>query len=288
MTSTVLFGAVFSILTGSAVPQTWKAPSGETYRLAWHDEFEGREIDRTKWDLPIQFRQKGSLWHPSNVYLTNGVAHFDIKLNSDNRLRYQSACLRTRHNALLPGEKAVDLYTFTYGYAEVRCRLPVELKCDYWAAFWLQGIYMGKAGQDDSREGLEVDVFETFSRWQPEGSCNIALHWGGYGDRHANCHEQPKNARATDSDWHVYGVLWTEKEYVFYLDGREVYRTELIGDIALQKDKAPAKGPLQKPAYIKLSCEAAPWAGPTRDWESPLPAADRFEVDYVRVYQKTL
>jgi len=95
-------GAYAAAFGSASVPQMWKAPSGEDYRLVWNDEFEGREIDRSKWDMPIQFRQKGSLWHPSNVYLTNGIAHFDIKLNTDGIFALQSAArefLRTQNVA---------------------------------------------------------------------------------------------------------------------------------------------------------------------------------------------
>jgi hypothetical protein len=28
------------------------APEGKTWKLVWHDEFDGTELDTTKWDIP--------------------------------------------------------------------------------------------------------------------------------------------------------------------------------------------------------------------------------------------
>ena len=52
--------------------------------------------------------------------------------------------------------------------------------------------------------------------------------------------------------------------------------------------KTPSQGPCQKPGYVKLSCEAAAWAGATNEWEKEPTKEDEFVVDYVRVYEGTL
>jgi len=269
-----------------AVPLVWKTHAGEEYELVWNDEFDGQSFDPKKWDIPVQWRQKASLWHPSNVVLTNGVAHFDIKANSSKAICYESACLRTLKRKVFKWEEEKPLFTFTYGYSEIRCRLPERWDGDYWAAFWLQGVEMGRCGTD-SREGMEVDVLETQTRSLKEGTCWISLHWGGYKEDHAWLTLKPKYPPLHDSGWHVFGCFWTEKEYVFYLDGCEIARTDLVSeDLShLPPGKAKPLGTLQKPAYIKLSCEAAPWCGATGDYDNGA-KCDTFEVDYVRVYQR--
>ena len=54
-------------------------------------------------------------------------------------------------------------------------------------------------------------------------------------------------------------------EYVFYVDGKETWRTE-------------AGGVCQVPLYIKLSDEIGDWAGDIKKVKLP----DEFLVDYVR------
>ena len=72
-----------------------------------------------------------------------------------------------------------------------------------------------------------------------------------------------------------------------YLDGVEVVRTDLMGlTDRWRKDSTPTRGPCRQPSLIKLSCEAAAWAGPDKRWVANPPKHDLFEVDYVRVYQK--
>ena len=64
--------------------------------------------------------------------------------------------------------------------------------------------------------------------------------------------------------------------------------TDAVGLGSSNPAKLPSAGTLRKPAYIKLSVEAAPWCGPSHLWEKEMPEKDVFEVDYVRVYRKKL
>jgi beta-glucanase (GH16 family) len=68
--------------------------------------------------------------------------------------------------------------------------------------------------------------------------------------------------------FHDYGLLWTKEEYVFYVDGKEVWRTK-------------AGGVSQVPEYLKLTEEIGEWGGDITKAQLP----DYFEVDYVRVYE---
>jgi hypothetical protein len=65
-------------------------------------------------------------------------------------------------------------------------------------------------------------------------------------------------------------LLWTPTEYVFYADGKEVWRSA-------------AGGVCQVPEYIKLTEEIGKWGGDITRAQLP----DFFAVDYVRVYEMT-
>ncbi|NQT94107.1 MAG: glycoside hydrolase family 16, partial [Lentisphaerae bacterium] len=62
-------------------------------------------------------------------------------------------------------------------------------------------------------------------------------------------------------------LLWTEKEFVFYVDGNETWRT----------DRAVS----HRSQYMILSSLAGDWGGDIRDARLP----DHVYVDYVRVYK---
>jgi beta-glucanase (GH16 family) len=66
--------------------------------------------------------------------------------------------------------------------------------------------------------------------------------------------------------WHTFGLWWKPDEYIFYVDGKETWRT--------------TTAVCQVPEYIKLSDEIGKWGGDISKAKLP----DAFLVDYVRVY----
>ncbi len=95
---------------------------------------------------------------------------------------------------------------------------------------------------------------------------NYALHWDGYGKEHKSKGQVSKVPGVMEG-FHTFSLLWMPDEYVFYVDGRETWRTK-------------AGGVCQVPLYIKLSDEFGNWAGDVKRAKLP----DEFLVDYVRVY----
>ena len=67
--------------------------------------------------------------------------------------------------------------------------------------------------------------------------------------------------------WHTFGLHWLPEEYIFYVDGKEVWRSR-------------AGGVCQGPEFIKLTEEIGDWAGDLKQAKPP----DYFEVDYVPVF----
>jgi beta-glucanase (GH16 family) len=79
-----------------------------------------------------------------------------------------------------------------------------------------------------------------------------------------------RDGKPTDlsADLHIYGLLWTPEELVFYFDGREIRR---------EKNEFA-----HSPTPVWLSLAIFHWSGPITD------AIDGtfMEVDYVRVWQR--
>ncbi len=220
-------------------------PAGRIWKLVWHDEFDGDRLDESKWDVPNNRRRDG-WWSPKAVSVNDG--HLAISTLKDGD-RYLDACVRTRGK-----------FEHAHGYYVARIKLQEQP--GHWSAFWLYNSSVGKIG-DQGRDGTEIDIME--KPWLDD-RVTQNLHWDGYGEHH-----QHKGTTVTVpgimEGWHTFALWWKPDEYVFYIDGKETWRTD-------------AGGVCQVPLYIKLSDEIGKWAGDITKVKLP----DRFLVDYVRVY----
>ncbi len=222
------------------------AAEGKAWKLIWHDEFDGTELDASKWEVPDN-RRRGGWWSPKAVSL-DGKGNLVIRTFKEGGT-YYDACVRTRGK-----------FEHAFGYYVARIRLQEEP--GHWSAFWLYNSSVGKVG-DEGRNGTEIDIME--KPWLDD-RVQHALHWDGYGKDHKS-EGKVVEVPGVMEGYHTFSLLWTEDEYVFYIDGKETWRTD-------------AGGVCQVPLYIKLSDEIGDWAGDIADAKLP----DRFLVDYVRVY----
>lgn len=222
----------------------------EGYQLVWADEFDGTELDASKWD----HRYLGPRRDAINVKDT-------VSLNDEGHLVMTTKKVGDQyHTAMIGTEKK---YLAKYGYFEARVRLQQQI--GHWSAFWLQTPGMGTHIGNPAKAGTEIDIYEYLRK---EGdTVRHALHWDGYKEEHKSLGERPE-VEGLSEGWHTFGVHWTEDEYVFYVDRKPTWTT--------------SKAVSQRSQYIILSLEVGKWAGDIG--EATLP--DDFLIDYVRVYQK--
>ena len=250
--SSLLAPIVFLLLI-ALTTLTQAAPPSNDLTLVWQDEFDGTDLDSTKWKTaPEWFRQGASYWSPDNYHL-NGAGRLTLSVTESNGIVYAGA-IRTHR-----------LFDRTYGYFEVRCKLP-QIKGG-WAAFWMMpyGNHPGDAGRD----GTEIDIFESINGWN--NKVQHALHWDGYGVEHQKVSQSFTRSDLYDGGFHTFGVWWTENEYIFYIDNEETWRTS-DGGVSQVKQ------------YLKLTMEVsnADWPGKwSEQIEKPIP----WMIDYVRVYE---
>jgi beta-glucanase (GH16 family) len=230
------------------VNDTLPPPSaGKTWKLVWHDEFDGPTLDERKWEIPPDGARRKALWLKKAVAL-DGQGHLVISTLQEGD-KYAGGCIRTRGK-----------YEHAFGYYVARIQLQKET--GHWPAFWLHNDCVSTVG-NEGRDGTEIDIMEKFF---PNDWLDHALHWDGYGKDHRTKVKRVQVPGIREG-WHTYSVLWLPEEYVFYVDGRETWRTT-------------AGGVCQVPLYIKLTDEVGPWAGDITRAKLP----DRFLTDYVRVY----
>lgn len=222
-------------------------PAGQQWKLTWSDEFDGAALDASKWDVPPDAPRRDGWWMRKAVSL-DGQGHLVMRTFRDGD-RYVDGCVRT-------------LGRFEHAFGYWTCRMKLQSQKGHWSAFWLMGRQVGRVG-DEGRDGTEIDIME--KPWLDD-RVQHALHWDGYGRNHQSDSKVVPSPGVMQG-WHTFSLWWTPEEYVFYIDGKETWRSR-------------AGGVCQAPLYLKLSDEIGSWAGAIG--EASLP--DEFQVDYVRVY----
>lgn len=237
-----------------SLAQTKNATTAEIpvkgYQLVWADEFDGTALDSTKWD----HRALGPRRNAENsreCATLDGKGHLLLTTKRKGG-KYLTAMISTQGK-----------FEATRGYFE--CRAQLQRQAGHWSAFWLQSPTVGKEIGKPEESGVEVDVFEYLRKDGDMVRHN--LHWDGYREHHKTTGGKGK-ASGLSQGWHTFGVLWTEKEYVFYVDGKATWRSN--------------KPVSRRGQYIILSLEVGPWAGKI----IPAKLPDSLVVDHVRVYQK--
>ncbi|MHC4518887.1 MAG: glycoside hydrolase family 16 protein [Planctomycetota bacterium] len=245
--------AIFSssCATLGPVSRTEGLPVGREYELVWSDEFDGTVLDTSKWD----YRGLGPRRDAINVEDT-------VALDGKGRLVLTTDRRGEEYHTAMIGTQGK--FEATFGYFEVRVKLQEQT--GHWSAFWLQSPSLGNPLGDPGRAGTEIDVFEYLRKDGDRVHHN--LHWDGYSKEHHKHAGKTVEVPGLGAGWHTVGLLWTESEYVFYVDGEETWRS--------------SEGVSHRDEYIILSLEVGLWAGPIA--EATLP--DHLYVDYVRVYQK--
>lgn len=220
----------------------------------WIEEFNGKSLDESKWCdwvWSFQGRRAGFLFARDNVAVSNGCLNLTARLMREDEktvenLRrgfttYATSLVRSREK-------------FCYGYFECRAKTMNSKVCN---AFWLYDPLSDKPEKKfrigDYSE--EIDIFEIFGSlkdWYGTVHCLKTPYLEGI--VYAGVEKLPNKSKkiALDfdpsADFHVYGFLWSEKELVWYIDGKEVFRRE--------NDR------FHRPLHVTFDCEIMySWVG---------------------------
>ena len=269
-------------------------PQGRKWTLVWHDEFDQKEIDRTKWMCRESFwgHDFPAFAHDfEGVEMTGETVRFNLVRKGDDftspHLQTGSLTYDVPRN---PGDKGFwpfgprrkPLFMKKYGYFEIRCRQP---KYPGWhSAFWFQAPGVG-AHPDAGQCGVETDIMENYAQ-HIRGKIVGGNGWGGYGSQSCWYDHFEWTHEETADGWHNYGCDWTPEGYTFYCDGKKVgeqnYPVSHVEQFLLVSTEPGG--------YRKVGNDGGLTAGRSKAWGKPDPRLfeaklpDCFEVDYVRVY----
>lgn len=252
------------------------------YELVWNDEFDGEELDLSKWRFKPEMLPQSDLGIRSDetaVSVNDGI----LRLTSD-RIRdekyYANVSLTT-----------FEKMSFQYGYIEIRAKVPFARPA--WPSFWLIS---------DPNKRLttlwksEIDIFEgigienvtesTLHKWYHDGT---RRHFSTPAERTTR---KVFASKEEAQDWHTYGMLWTSEFIKFFVDG-EVFQVFDITDKGDYVSDDYGMGGHHDPHYVIFNnhvytkgyqgCQT--WAkGREATPEHKFPI--NFDIDYVRLYQK--
>lgn len=246
---------------------------GQDLKLVFSDEFEGQGSPSSQWARTYFW---GGRTLPSNkeeqiytdaVFLRQKQSELsDSAVMSNGFLALRAERLTPVEAQKLGGAYASGLVTtfpsfaFRYGVIEIRAQPPKGK--GFWSALWLLRKDKGSRG--------EIDIMEVLGD-RPD-FLNVTLHMGEEGVAGINRFVRKKTVDLT-SDFHVYSLMWSEKEIAMALDGVELARTATPE--ALKADM-----------YLLMNLAVGgKWPG-SPNAGTPFPA--EFKIDYVRVWQEAL
>lgn len=254
----------------NASAATREAIAVDEYTLVFSDEFNGEQLDDTKWNTALPWGPDLTINDEMQYYFdTQADSSFDYSpfafdgeaitisavptpaslQNSVNGQPYVSGALSSFRK-----------FDWTYGYVEARIDVPEGM--GLWPSFWMLGSEF-----EDLKPQLYV---MEFNGAQP----NSFYHNYNYTDSEGNLRSPRQHeivVAGASEGWQTVGLRWSEGELVFYVNGYPTFQVngENVSSQAM---------------YLILNLAVGGLWVDTPDETTPNPA--ELKVDYVRVYQR--
>lgn len=254
-----------SILTGDVnAPDFWDGDN-----LVWNDEFDGSELSGEKWFTQRYMGGRGNSELQTyaggeNLEVSNGTLKIKVEKTGEGQTigDYTSGRLDSK-------------FVFTYGRVEMRAKLPAEKGNGLWVKLWLLGANFDEVGFPES--GV-IDIMNYVS-FEPDQYFSTALTAENYNNGAVQGSSPALVLETAESEFHNYGVLWTDKYLKFYVDDiRNVTFTYLRPENADQ-----TSWPFDNPFYFVMNIAVGGEFGGVEGVDDSI-FPTQMEIDYVRAY----
>lgn len=257
--------------------ETVNPPRDPAYKLVWSDEFnQDGPPDAAKWRSEEGFARNEELqWYQAGNsrcqvgYLVIEARREDVKnpnFKQDSRdwRKKRPVAQYTSGSLITAGDNE-----WHFGRSEVRARF--KTLPGLWPAIWT-------TGRGRWPHGGEIDIMEFY-----QGKILANFVWAGKGGRDhwaSSHHPIEKFGKDTwDDKFHLWVTEWNSEKISIYLDGQLL--NTLPMKTAINQD-GPAINPFLAPQRFRLNLAVGANGGDP----SKTPFPQRYEVDYVRIYQK--
>ena len=235
--------------------------------LTWSDEFEGPDINSANWTFETGATGWGNnelqnYTNGANAIIQDGILVLTAtKINENTQVgSYNSTRMITKNKE-----------EFTYGRIEIRAKLPSGR--GIWPAIWMLG---SNISQVDWPACGEIDIME-YVGYEPDVIHSTVHTPSGY---NADGSGSSKTLTTAEEEFHVYGMLWTERKIVFYTDSPSNVTHSYSPSV-----KTAENWPFNLPQFFILNIAVGGnWGGVQGIDNSIFPQS--MEIDYLRVYQE--
>lgn len=263
----IVFLSTLALLAASSCKQS--DPPNITDNLVWSDEFDGNELDESKWEVQLgtgasvglQFwgNNEAQFYRKENITVESGILKIRAQREDFQNMLYTSARIRSLNQG-----------DFKYGRIEARIRM--DNTPGLWHAFWM----LPSNPIDSWPTSGEIDIMEYVGN-----QSNRILHYIHFADGQGNHQykgvDVPFNTASTQ--FHVYAVEWDQTEIVWYIDDQETQR------ITIEDSDVGLTWPFNTNKFhILLNTAVGGNLGGNVNVQA-LTQPRLMEVDYVRVYQ---
>lgn len=248
--------------------------NGKNWKLIWQDEFNGKTLDKSKWNVLTRETSKHNelqYYIPDEVYLKDGSLVIRSSKRDFGSQHYTSGRLDTK-----------DKLAITYGRIEIRGKLPVGK--GMWPAYWLypqnrdwpmeytmlEAVAAGKESLIPEYRPWysEIDIME-FLGHEPKIFYGTLHYYTFKGEKKTSSVTYPADFSFGD-DFHLFTLEWEPGAIRWFIDNKLVHTST---------DGIP-----HSPHYLILNTAVGgAWPG-NPDSTTVFPAFHK--IDYVRVYQR--
>ncbi len=235
--------------------------------LSWADEFDGPLVNAEYWTYETGATGWGNnelqeYTNGNNAEIMNGILILTAKKINENKDpgSYTSARITTKNKK-----------EFTYGRMEISARLPSGT--GIWPAIWMLGSNISTA---DWPACGEIDIME-YVGFEPNTIHSTIHTTSGYRD---NGSGSSKILASCEEEFHVYGILWTERKITFYIDSPSNITHTYNPPV-----KNENTWPFDLPQFFILNVAVGgDWGGAQGVDNAIFPQS--MELDWLRVYQE--
>lgn len=286
--------------------QSESSASDETetgWKQVWEDDFEGTELDRSKWKPEVSCWGGGNnerqcyTDRPENIEVSDGNLILKAFAEDYTGKKYPEGMGESDQasQAYTSGKvRTRGIADWKYGRFEARMKLPDGQGT--WPAFWMMPANDSYgnwplSGEIDILEAVNLGAkCEECEGTEGENRTIAALHFGERPPKNTHIptrHKLPGAPNAKDA-YHVFAVEWGEGQIDWYIDGENYFslRSEDWYTGAVSKAENP-NAPFDKPFYVMLNLAVG--GGLSEDNNEMTFDPDSFpaelQVDWVRVSQ---